>query len=97
MPWEHFPMIVLAATRRLQTNYSAIPYLFGIINQVIDIEAIPIHCHNGIVLWIDLPITIIIEYIEIFHCLFGCAFPALKANEEALDLLAVIWVVKGSS
>ena len=93
MPRKHFSMVILTATRRFQADNSAISYLFGAINQVIDIEAISIYSHDGIVLWVDLPITVIIEYIEILYCLLGCALPALEANEEAFDLLAVIGVV----
>jgi hypothetical protein len=43
-------MVVLTATRRFQADNSAIPNLFGAINQIIDIEAISIYSHNGIVL-----------------------------------------------
>jgi hypothetical protein len=93
MPREHFSMIILTATRRFQADNCTIPYLFGAINQIIDIEAIPIDSHDGIVLRVDLPITVIVEYIEIFNCLLGCAFPALEADEEAFDLLAVVGVV----
>ena len=44
-----------------------------------------------------MPITVIVEYIEILYCLLGCALPALEADEEAFDLLAVVGVVEGSS
>ena len=86
-------MVILTATRRFQADNSTIPNLFGAINQIIDVEAISIYSHDGIVLRVDLPITVIVEYIEIFNCLLGCAFPALEADEEAFDLLAVVGVV----
>lgn len=86
-------MVILTATRCFQADNSTIPYLFGAINQIIDIETISIDSHDGIVLRVDLPITVIVEYIEILYCLLGCAFPALEADEEAFDLLAVVGVV----
>lgn len=86
MPGEDLSVEVRIIARRFEAYNHTFPILLHIFYEVIHLKRLSADRYNGIILRVDLPVAIIIVYIQILHCLFCEALPALQADQQSLNV-----------